>query len=268
MALIQCPNCGKNVSSKAAKCPSCGFVLPVTTEQNLCEECGSVLPEGAAECPNCGCPVHIAETNEPQRVSVANVELNGISPKIKKATITTVVLIILAIAGYFGISAIMKGTASSNYKQKLSSTVSTMWTGAYQAESAASLIHDVWYNTIYEKSSSTTDKYTKKASGTFYDDFNTSLRMLTWSDDFTSRTERIESNQKSVEAAMKELQNPPEDQKSAYSALLSLYDSYIELVNLALSPSGNLTSYTSSFNSADSSFSKYYKAIQIYVDSE
>ena len=226
------------------------------------------FPEGATECPTCGCPVPITQTQEPQRVSVANVELNGIKPETKKAIIAVAAFLVIAIVGYFAVSSLLKGNASSSYKKKLSSTVSTMWSGAYQAESAASLIHDVWYNTIYEKSSYTTDKYTKDVSGSFYDDFNTALLMLTWSEDFTSRTDIIESNQKEVEASMKELQNPPEDQKVAYSALLSLYDSYIELVNLALSPSGNLTSYTQNFNNADSAFSKYYKAIQIYVDSE
>lgn len=267
MALVQCPNCGKNVSSKATKCPACGFELPKEVEQNLCEECGTVLPEGATECPECGCPVHLDENTKLQRVSVANVELEGIKPKTKKAIIMALIILVLAIAGYFGFTSISKGNISSQYKKDLSSAVSLMWLGGYQAESAGSLIHDVWYNTIYEKSDYTTDKYTKVGS-TFNDDFNTSLLRLELSDEFTSKTKSIRSNQETVENLMKKLQNPPEDQKSAHAALMNLYDSYIDMVNLALSPSGNLSSYTTNFNNADSSFSKYYKAIQIYVEAD
>ncbi len=266
MALVQCPNCGKNVSSKAFRCPACGFDLPQTVEQNLCEECGAVLPKDATECPECGCPVTIDKGPELQRVSVANVELNGIKPKTKKGIIIALILLVLAIAGYFGFTAVSKGNASSQYKKDLSSAVSLMWLGGYQAESAGSLIHDVWYNTIYEKSDYTTDKYTKIGS-TFHDDFNTSLFLLQYSDEFTSKTDSIRRNQETVENLIKKLQNPPEDQKSAHVALMNLYDSYIDMVNLALTPSGNLNSYTTNFNNADSSFSKYYKAIQIYVDS-
>ena len=63
MALITCPNCGSEISDRAAACPKCGE--PVVREEAsspepqpmLCEECGAELPEGAQACPKCGCPV-------------------------------------------------------------------------------------------------------------------------------------------------------------------------------------------------------------------
>ena len=268
MAMIQCPNCGKEISSKAIKCPGCGYELPQEEQQPVCDECGAVLPKGAMECPACGCPVAVREAAQPQRVSVAQVEWRGIRPKTKRAVLIGVAALALILVIGFAISSAVKGNQSAAYKDKLSRTTSSMWSGAIQAESACTLIHDVWYNTIYEKSSSTTDAYTKNSAGVFYDDFNTSLLMLMWSDDFKAKTDKIRNSQTQVEAAMKELQNPPADQQNAYTALLSLYDSYIELTNLALDPQGNLSSYTSSFNAADSAFSKNYKAIQIYIDSE
>ena len=58
MALISCPECGKQISDKAAACPHCG--APVSAagapEERKCGECGSVLPDGMAFCPSCGCP--------------------------------------------------------------------------------------------------------------------------------------------------------------------------------------------------------------------
>lgn len=64
MALINCPNCGKQISDKAANCIGCGFALASVRK---CEECGEILPSGASSCPNCGCPVedNAAETVQP-----------------------------------------------------------------------------------------------------------------------------------------------------------------------------------------------------------
>ncbi len=35
MAIVSCPECGKNISSKAAMCPHCGFTTDEVTEQEL-----------------------------------------------------------------------------------------------------------------------------------------------------------------------------------------------------------------------------------------
>ena len=55
-----------------------------------------------------------------------------------------------------------------------------MLNGASQAESAGGLIHDVWYNTIYDKYDSTTYKYTNGET-----DFNDSLKNLFSDKDFS-----------------------------------------------------------------------------------
>ncbi len=60
MAIINCSECGNQISDKAKKCIHCGKVFEEnTTELNeiICEECGNTIPESSKECPNCGCPV-------------------------------------------------------------------------------------------------------------------------------------------------------------------------------------------------------------------
>ena len=60
MAIINCPECGNQISDKAKKCVHCGKVFEEnTTELNemICEECGNAIPELSKECPNCGCSV-------------------------------------------------------------------------------------------------------------------------------------------------------------------------------------------------------------------
>ena len=53
MALIQCTECGKMISDKAACCPNCG--APVE-KQIICEECGFAMSPSMLSCPECGCP--------------------------------------------------------------------------------------------------------------------------------------------------------------------------------------------------------------------
>lgn len=53
MALINCAECGKQVSDLAACCPHCG--APVQ-KKIYCKECGNQVSESASVCPNCGCP--------------------------------------------------------------------------------------------------------------------------------------------------------------------------------------------------------------------
>lgn len=53
MALINCKECGKQVSDLATSCPHCG--APVETKV-YCKECGEQIAESVSVCPNCGCP--------------------------------------------------------------------------------------------------------------------------------------------------------------------------------------------------------------------
>lgn len=62
MALIKCPECGKNVSDKAIKCPNCGCSLKRAIIQSnviKCPECGAIIQKDSASCPNCGLPLTV-----------------------------------------------------------------------------------------------------------------------------------------------------------------------------------------------------------------
>ena len=41
MALIKCPECGKQVSSKAPTCPNCGAPIDSSYSKVKCPKCGS-----------------------------------------------------------------------------------------------------------------------------------------------------------------------------------------------------------------------------------
>lgn len=50
MALIKCPECGKEISDKAKSCPNCG--APVA--KKFCQHCGEQIDQECVVCPKCG----------------------------------------------------------------------------------------------------------------------------------------------------------------------------------------------------------------------
>ena len=279
MSMVPCPYCNETVSEFAVKCPHCGNTLKESEKATLvCAECGNEIPEGADTCPRCGCPVD-RTLLDTQKVELTKISLPSAAPKLKRTILTAcVILVVVIIGSVVGIQVHQESVARreeeaaaqamEEYQSNLNTAVFMMLIGAADAESSCGLIHDVWYNTIYEKSDSTTDKYTRTRSGLgsfFNSDFNTSLRTLFSDSDFSSKIDSIRQNQSSTAELMKSLSNPPETYRDAYDAVKNLYDSYLILTDLAVNPTGNLQSYTSSFNTADADFSKYYKVMDIYT---
>lgn len=271
MALIDCPSCGKQISDKALKCPYCSFEKNLQETENqmkLCTECGKEIEAGCDICPVCGCPVDdkIGSNENIQKVEVTGIKISKMSPKKRNTIIISGFLIFVILISSLVGSFVLNRNSKIKYQENLSLATSTMLLGAASAEEAGGLIHDVWYNTIYEKKDTKTDKFTKNKYGSFNDDFNTSLTMLMIDDDFIKDINSIKNNQELTNSIMKELVNPPEEFEEAYDKLQELYDSYLELTNLAVNPTGSLTSYTSNFNSADSAVSNAYKAMQRYIN--
>lgn len=192
--------------------------------------------------------------------------------KKKKTIILSVaaVLLVAAILAVVGIRSYKKSKAEelrNEYAVNLETATFSMLSGAAKAETAGNLIKSVWYNCIYEESSVQTDKFTKENSGygAFYDDFNDALVNLFCDEDFRGSISEIEDNQEFVADMMKDMKNPPEEHKEAYETLKDLYDEYLELTNLVTNPSGNLQSFSTSFNTADSDFMNCYRSMQLYI---
>lgn len=70
MAMIKCPECGKDISDAATVCPSCGRSMSMKrTETALvmikCPECGRDISDEAASCPFCGKPIRAVVNTRP-----------------------------------------------------------------------------------------------------------------------------------------------------------------------------------------------------------
>lgn len=60
--MINCPECGQEISDKAIKCIHCGKVLvEEVAPKKFCRECGKEVDIEAIECPYCGCPINADE---------------------------------------------------------------------------------------------------------------------------------------------------------------------------------------------------------------
>lgn len=272
MAMIMCPNCGEQVSDKAKKCVHCGRVL-IQEEKKKCAECGAELEKGTTECPNCGCPVEEPDASEkqekPQKVEVTGVKVN------KRVKIIIGIVVALLVVGggvIFGVNQYQKKIAAEEYEKRVKSYAAnlelatySMLTGASDAESCGNLIEQVWYNSIFEKYDDETNKYTRP-NGYFVSDFNDALGNLFEDTSFQSKISSIGDNQKTVGSLMKELKNPPEEYKDAYEAISKLYDAYLSFTNIVTNPSGNLQTFSSNFNDADTETLNCYNAMQLYLN--
>lgn len=277
MALITCPNCGKNISDKAKVCPGCGceltsdFQVSEYERKIMCEDCSAEISADDAVCPNCGCPVPPKENVQtPQKVEVTSVNLSSVKQKSKKILVGIAIVVVLAIVISLIVSMVNKNKAiavAKEYYDNLSLASHTMLLGASEAESAGNLIRSVWYNSIHEERDPSTDKYTQISGlGYFYDDFNDALSNLFSDSNFKATISSIEENQNTVNALMKELNNPPEEYEDAYVVLKDYYDAYIKLTHLATNPTGSLSTFSNNFSSADTEVVNQYEKMKLYLD--
>lgn len=76
MALINCRECGKQISDEAINCVHCG--CPVKKEEKPhCIECGKELENNENVCLSCGCPNELQKTNNEneENENIANKEI-------------------------------------------------------------------------------------------------------------------------------------------------------------------------------------------------
>lgn len=86
MALIQCPECGRQVSDKAIECPQCKTKLKESEPvKKICLECGEELRDDEQICSKCGCPVPTEE------------QIKGEAEKKRKKKILKIGILIIAI---------------------------------------------------------------------------------------------------------------------------------------------------------------------------
>jgi hypothetical protein len=239
MALINCPECNKEISDKVSACPHCGY--PVS--------------------------------GSPQQVELTAIKLS--KPKVNKAIITGFIVIIISVVTFFTFNYFKKQAERIAYIENLNVAISTMLDGAGKAEELAGLTHKVWSNAIFKKSDPSTNQYTidkvlYDKNKTYYsnfafNDFNMSLRNLSRDSSVISKIKNINEIQDTVAELLKSLQSPPQDLQNCFVELDNLYNVFFSFTELAINPSGNLTSFASKYNEYDNSFLEHYNKIKLLI---
>lgn len=270
-----CPECNHLIDANMEKCPECGYTLGEDIEDGSdnkqerkaiikCPECGELLSKKDKVCPKCG---HIFKKRKGKVVGgiiIAVVVLFGIIcfsnyNQQKKAEAERQ----QKIEQQEKAKKKAEEREQALYESNFTGAVLCMWSGSYKAQEACSLIHDVWYDTIYEKDESSTRKY---VSG--HSDFNDSLEALFKDKDFKEEIDDLRNSQDEVRSYMKSLTNPSDEYKQGYEALLEFYNNYITLTNLAIDPTGTLTTYTQDVNEMISTTSTNIETMKLYIDTD
>lgn len=224
-----------------------------------CPECGKEISDAARSCPHCGYP--IAQEPQPQDMPPA-------PRKSKRAIIIAAcVLALVAVVGIFAGVQQKRASDRAAYIASLNELRAQTIRGGSVAEKMCNLTKQVWYNTIYEERDSITDKYTR-SGGVFHDDFNTSLSLLYAEDNTATVISGLQASRELVDGIMADLQNPPAEFAACYEAADSLYDAYCGLIDLAVSPSGSLKTYSENFSKYDEDLLKYYNKLEALIPSE
>lgn len=261
MAMIQCSECGKEISDKARECIHCGkvFVEEEIMEQINCSECGAVLEKTDKICPNCGCPVETQASDDvkPHQVEVTSIRM---AKKIKKIIIGMVIAVSICLVGGIVYKVYSDKQAEQEYKEEYNEYISTleqvqglMVSGRMDSESLCNLTLKVWRNAIYEDSDDTTDKYTQ-SNGYFVDDFSEAVSNLYLDSETQKTLLNIKANQSATKYLIKKLQNPPEGLDECHNTVTDLYKAYRMLTDLAISPSGNYNEFRENKSNAVSDF--------------
>lgn len=245
-----------------------GFKMALIT----CEECQKEISDTVYTCPHCG--YLLKEQDDIQKVELTSIKVPMGEKKKKKIFITGILLIVLLISSILGYKVYQqnqieklnqeKEKLSQEYLSEVVSVTKSMINSAETAESVLNLTHKVWYNAIYEEYDDETNEYTRKPVVGYYD-FNEALSNLNKDTSFKDKKEKIKNDQTSISNTMKELQNPPSEHQKIYEMTLELYSSYQKLTDLAISPTGSLSTFSQTKNNAISDLVSLYNQLQVLL---
>ena len=152
------------------------------------------------------------------------------------------------------------------YETDLRDVVYLMLDGAALSEQCANITQSVWNNCIYEKKNEETDKYTLNDKGKFFDDFNDALSNLFNDYEYADKYWKIKDNQSEVTKRIRNLKNPPNEWKDAYSELMLYYDSYYDFTELILNTRCSLKEFSEYFKTYDTETVKHYNKMKLYLE--
>lgn len=300
MALIKCPNCGKDVSESAAQCVHCGHQLVMDSSESerealntvRCPECGEEVESNSEVCPKCGYPIGeeirpknddsspvLSEENSSQSLASVQPSKSTAAPaKLNTKTLLMViagaVLIIAGLAlGYvFSVKQEQARLAAEAEAQRLAEDeafnqfVDDLNSVSVLMLSGAVEAEELGNITLNVWRSAifedSQEAWDEEIRQYYADDFNDALNNLYSDPSVVERVESIEKNRHEVESYYKKLQNPPEGLANAYASFEEMHDAYLSLTRLVTSPSGSYQSFSDNFGNSDVACVEAFEKLQ------
>ncbi len=154
---------------------------------------------------------------------------------------------------------------AEDYQNRYNHLVRDILDDAALAERMGNLIINVWHNAIWKNRDEETDEYTI-IGGSFVTDFNDALWNLFNDEDFSENISTLTFHQFLVRDTMKEMLAPPDGFEKAYSALESLYISYLSFTNIVINCKGSLESFSKDFSDADKDLMQQYQIAELFAE--
>lgn len=246
MALINCPECGKEISDKVKACPHCGYPL---VEENI-----------------------EANPPQPQQVEITSVNLKK---KVNwKPIVIGAILVVIGVVAYAVIQKMNEKKAQETYQKTFNSYVDDLFllqiatiSAGSEAEDLTNLTAKVWANSIYEEKDVETDKYTRTngGKGSFYDDFNTALGELFSDSTILSKIKGIKDTQDTAQEIASRLQNPPAGLENCYDTATELYTAFKAYTDFAISPTGSLQTFNEQRRSKSDALLNAYNKLETQI---
>lgn len=119
MAMINCPECGKEISDQAASCPHCGTPIK-KGDKKFCQHCGESIDKDCVVCPKCGKQVGEVNNGSEKSIIINNnnsasasaVAFNGGFPMISPKS-RLIALLLCVFLGWLGIHRFYVGKIGS-----------------------------------------------------------------------------------------------------------------------------------------------------------
>jgi len=259
MALIKCPECGKEISSLAPSCPNCGYPMDTRTVYATPEDAKPMDGE-------------IPSANTPRAASGK-----------KKGVILAVVGVIFACVVGLGayrhynvirqeriaeserLAQIERSKELNEFSEKMHLFGYLANIGAEDSNRILDKVLHIWRNSIYKKESDSTDNYTKDESGIFYDDFNIALYMY-YSSAYYEATERgLKTLISEVSDLYAELNTVPEEYSECKQEIKDLYAAFTTVTNFALNTEGSYTVASETASNNKQAFEQQYTSFELEV---
>ena len=238
-----------------------------------CPECGKEISDNAESCPHCGYPINKKEDSKQEEVQKST-EQKEKKPLKKRYLVIFIIIVLIAgiiVWGCIKTSKEKKLIEQQNaevqeikeynqYVECLNSVYSNALSGASTAEDVCVLVLNVWQDAIYDDSSDETSKYVSGAS-----DFNEALERVYADEEIKDKLSSISDYQEYLDNDMNNLQSAPSELEKAYDAAVEVSTTFKSLAKMAESPSGSYNSFSSDEKDNVNAFISAYNTLESVI---